>query len=425
MGFTLPKYKIDQTLLSILIVFLVCLVLSEPFRLSLPFIDNTRKLILPISIMILVMSLVDYPSRVRVLDLIRSRLGFLLILWVISLCISLVFSYGINSLNYLTYHLLSVISFLSAYALSLRHKHPSKFISNTTSIVTFFVLSVSIFSMVRYLFPGQLETIPEYVYTIKSAKYMEYDQLRSRIFPAGNIDYTLAFVASSILSVSSYLQVVVILSVFTALLLSNYRGRILIGLISFMLVIFVNRSRSIRLIFLTLFITASLGVFLNETSFLTRYTFQNSKDVDTIVDRLNYSGKAMSLFLDNPLVGVGLGNYPIYSNTVRLYSASGDQNNSVSINSFENPHNFIVTMLAETGVLGTLTFLLIVSIFIYVDLYLYKNIHQTFIQISPFIISSWCLIVGSLIDWYDPHHLVYFMLIRGYIYGIYKRQVKT
>lgn len=425
MGFTLPRYKIDNRILSALFIFLICLIFSEPFSLPIPIIENSRKLIPPISIIVLSLSLIDSSSRSHLLDVLRSRLGVSLSIWALVLCVGLVVSYEIDSLNSLLYILLSITCFFSAYSFSTSHSQEKKFISNTMVVVTLYILSISFISVARYFFPIQSGPILEHFYTDKAAKYMLYDNLRTRIYPVGNIDYTLALASSSVFSSSPYFQVITVLVAFTALLLSNYRGRIMIGLISFMLTILIKKNRYLWLLLLTLIATAIFSIFLNDTNFFTRYSLQRSKDVDTIVDRLNYVDKALSLFIEKPILGVGLGNYSSYSNTVRLYSTSTDYNESVSINSYENPHNFIVTMLVETGILGVLPFLVIISFFIYIDSYLYKNLHQTFVQLSPFIISSWCLIAGSLIDWYDPHHLIYFMIVRGYIYGKYKKQTKA
>jgi O-antigen ligase len=74
--------------------------------------------------------------------------------------------------------------------------------------------------------------------------------------------------------------------------------------------------------------------------------------IDTSVElRLGAQRVALEMFLDNPFIGVGAGNYP------PLYPAYSQQLGVTAVASEFYPHNLYLQVLAETGALGLLVFL--------------------------------------------------------------------
>jgi O-antigen ligase len=84
--------------------------------------------------------------------------------------------------------------------------------------------------------------------------------------------------------------------------------------------------------------------------------FQDTHEVGQIVDtsvelRLGAQRVALEMFLDNPFVGVGVGNYP------PLYQEYSQQLGVTAVASEFYPHNLYLQVLAETGAVGLLAFL--------------------------------------------------------------------
>jgi O-antigen ligase len=84
--------------------------------------------------------------------------------------------------------------------------------------------------------------------------------------------------------------------------------------------------------------------------------FQNTHEVGQVVDasvelRLGAQRVALEMFLDNPFIGVGAGNYP------PLYPAYSKQLGVPAVASEFYPHNLYLQVLAETGAVGLLAFL--------------------------------------------------------------------
>lgn len=424
MEFASLKYWSRYRLLILSYLALIGFIFMEPIRLWLPILDNTRKMIPLLSLVIFFFTITTDPLKMSLIIFARSRLMILFLFWAIGLSVGLMLSPKIASLNYLVYFSCSIICFVSAYSFSrtMPTLKIKRFASHVTSTVSVLIIATSIISLTRYIIPSTAGLFIKILFSSKSVDYMEYDLLRNRIFPISNLDYPLAFLASYISSFNPYFQFPLVIISLIALFLSSYRGRIIIGLISFSIVAFSGSLIRKRLIILMIALAVLVSIFMNNVNFLARYSLSRPKDVRTIVDRFNYIKKAMDVFEMKPIVGVGLGNYLEYSSTVRLYSSNEASNRVESIPSYENPHNLLVTMLAETGVLGTLPFILLIIIFIFVDINIYSHNRKIFLILLPFVFSSWCFIGGSLVDWYDPHHLVYFMIARGFILGIYDKK---
>jgi O-antigen ligase len=84
--------------------------------------------------------------------------------------------------------------------------------------------------------------------------------------------------------------------------------------------------------------------------------FQDTHEVGQVVDtsvelRLGAQRVALEMFLDNPFVGVGAGNYP------PLYQAYSEQLGVTAVASEFYPHNLYLQVLAETGAVGLVAFL--------------------------------------------------------------------
>jgi putative inorganic carbon (HCO3(-)) transporter len=84
--------------------------------------------------------------------------------------------------------------------------------------------------------------------------------------------------------------------------------------------------------------------------------FQDTHEVGQVVDtsvelRLGAQRVAVEMFLDNPFIGVGAGNYP------PLYQPYSQRLGVTAVASEFYPHNLYLQVLAETGAVGLVAFL--------------------------------------------------------------------
>jgi len=172
-------------------------------------------------------------------------------------------------------------------------------------------------------------------------------------------------------------RVLFILGLYTILLLSARASYISIfGIIFFIILVFSIRDfkqqkflllrQKAPLILLLFFsvITASTLILGkdNNASITERITTINTEDTSTN-QRLRYYGHALTHFKNNPLIGVGLGNW-------KIKSIEYDRLNMQSYIVPYHVHNDFLQIATETGIIG---FLLYLSIFIYIGINCFKN----------------------------------------------------
>jgi O-antigen ligase len=118
---------------------------------------------------------------------------------------------------------------------------------------------------------------------------------------------------------------------------------------------------------------------------------------------------------DNSLIGVGLGNY--FDNlpnnmktTTTIIQNEAKWNRSV----ITNPHNIFFTTLSETGILGLLSFTILIGYFLYRDLLAFMqrktNLHKILM------LCFWGLFIFSIINPATVlQYLIMFWLLRALI----------
>ncbi len=139
---------------------------------------------------------------------------------------------------------------------------------------------------------------------------------------------------------------------------------------------FINKTiifkvKHFLIVFTVLLITLISNLFLAEKNkdVLTRAsTISLSTQDGSINQRLRYYNQGLNHFINNPIIGVGVGNW-------KLKSIDYDKND---INGFIVPyhaHNDLVQLLAELGILGALTYLFFIYFSIYklFDFKIFKN----------------------------------------------------
>lgn len=100
-------------------------------------------------------------------------------------------------------------------------------------------------------------------------------------------------------------------------------------------------------------LVAGIAIFMLQTNLLDDIGLDSGGDGgDSTVVRLLMIQNALSLIYDNPLWGVGYGNYALYA--LQLVQLSGGEEVEVT-----SPHNAFILIAAETGVVGLIAFALL------------------------------------------------------------------
>lgn len=172
------------------------------------------------------------------------------------------------------------------------------------------------------------------------------------------IIFTSSVALNFIGSRASFVSIIFIIFFFTfVLLLEGYRNKNLIKSLRHNIIPILS---SIILAFI------STSLFLgkdNSSSFLNRVQTINIENQSTSL-RITYYKQAIDQFINNPIIGVGLGNW-------KVKSIDYDNLNMINYTVQYHTHNDILQFMAELGIFGAFTYL---AIFISSFLYCKKNL---------------------------------------------------
>lgn len=177
-----------------------------------------------------------------------------------------------------------------------------------------------------------------------------------------------------------------ILIMFSALILTLSRGGIVaLGIALVFLLSRILRPKTFLPIFFTMILVGTI-LFLNP---LTSVLFERLATFETsfsYMTRVNFYKDVWQMFLDNPVVGVGIGNLGYHSTFVIVAHSSA--------------HNIILGLLGETGIPGALLF---ISLLIYIVFYFVKSFsneknHSTKILLWSFLSSIVGVYIHSMME---------------------------
>lgn len=200
-----------------------------------------------------------------------------------------------------------------------------------------------------------------------------------------------------------------------------------LGVLAFLLTIIFfinkNKSSSFKLTTIIFFITLIIV-----SGFSQSYLYQNSKDKINVEERIanvfdessNYRlelwSDAVKMLKDNPLFGVGIGNYKIKSLEYgkRLLS------------DYEVPyhaHNDFLHIFSEIGYIGGFLYLLFFAIPFYLLVFKKKNIKEGNLNLAIFLLLSFVAIcIDSFFNFprYRPYSLINLIVILSLFYNCFK-----
>lgn len=204
--------------------------------------------------------------------------------------------------------------------------------------------------------------------------------------------------------------------------LSNYRILLGVSLFGFLFSIFLFKTfikHKVFILIFALFLTYYFGSFIanRETGFsvVNRVLIEREEDIKSIQSRFYFWDKAVEMGRSSSFFGIGLGNY--YDNLSPKYivklSFFDPKNNLMKVTAI-NPHNIFFSVFAETGLVGLLALICLLTVFIFFDIRLLKKNHPLG---NSLIVSFWALFMFSLVGpTFDLQYQTLYWLLRGLIY---------
>jgi hypothetical protein len=209
-----------------------------------------------------------------------------------------------------------------------------------------------------------------------------------------------------------YFSFLAISNIFLAIA-SNFRSRLvsLIFIISsysyviysnFLKKTYVFKKALLLIVILCLVLFAILKIGLGVSNYLYSYNIldrlslsNQSGDLITVKFRIRAALNSLILFKSSPFFGVGLGNY--FDKQVFRQINSGisligqNYKKNYALGAAFLPHNIIFQTLAETGLLGLISYLMLIIYFFIKDFKRIKLANRT--DLIPYIVSSWTIFI--------------------------------
>ncbi len=203
----------------------------------------------------------------------------------------------------------------------------------------------------------------------------EFSFIRSGTFQEGNFLGLYLLLSTAIAIYARRIMIAIFLTVAIILTFSTVS---LIGIISFWFLFYWDKisklALSLRLAYIAVYSSLIFLVFitLNDNAYIKTVLIEkliggtNDSSALSKYDRLNQSVTGINMFVDNPIVGVGLSQYGYYYKKYQYTDKFDNLHQDKMI-----PNNIYVELLSELGILGFVVFML----FLY-SIYLRSRIHS-------------------------------------------------
>lgn len=347
--------------------------------------------------------------------------------------LSLIFSPNIHSLIGLRFQSIATLSFF-AVRLTKASAAQKRWFLYVLGGLTLFIALVSILYL---LFPTLLGYIAYTYFSGKEGYGLVIDYQRGRLLPWGTIILSVPAVYAALVLLAQlryryqrHLEVVSFLVLTLAMVISNFRWMFLcfifISFLFFRLMAFWRTHYFKYIVYgmILFFGAAILGLVLAKTllgyNLMDRFLLHNpDRDVAHTVGRLYLYSLGLDLFRANMLTGIGTGNYlyfvepQVYTQYFNIF----DQEQRILVPLAS--HNELITILAETGIIGTLLFIAFIyfSLKKSVALMLRARHHPLHgadrALLATIVCSFTAYILFGLFENINPNNLIYLFILSG------------
>lgn len=273
------------------------------------------------------------------------------------------------------------------------------------------------FQLLTYFFPSFVTAVLSPFFYDKYWQYFSFQTDRNRFF-GDSFDETLIPLLFSYLAVSKKMPgritaILLIAAIVFITYISSWRTKAIILVVMMVWAYFtLNKIRYKPVLIVAIFASALLAnaISLSTTGFnvYDRFLFDDTVQTQTIAGRFDYWKEATEVGMENPLLGVGLGNYfdhlPQQSKNQKMRSIL---DRTIVI---DDPHDIFFSTFAASGLFGLLSLMAMLAYFVYYDA---KHFHT---PRKNFIIMSWGLFIFALLNPFQyAGFLYYFWFLRGVI----------
>jgi len=388
-----------------------------------------------ISILILVLIIFLYKKEQCKIQIKFQLIDFFVYGFIIANAVSLLCSQYIFDIT--NFRLL--LSASIQYAALRFFKFTEREIQTSIHIIGVTTVIVAMISLFQIIFREQAIIIAKNFLFGDAAYSIASDLERGRGVQWGNIVITFPFFICSAMMVRKKKgilnQIYILLGIFLipfSFIASNFRGLALcffVGSITYVYFIFRFRFLSLKKIIplvASLCIAISIGIML--TSFVFHYSLidrfllkEQDRDVKFTFGRVFLYEQALSAFSASPVFGIGTGNYRYDVDRIRVVSYYNVINGETGVKETEkepvSSHNDILTILAETGLFGLVSYLGILYVVIK-KLYVFlcsgvANSENKKLVSLAFVLSILMLLCSGLFENTVSNNVVYLFFLYG------------
>jgi O-antigen ligase len=401
------------------------LILLGPITLFSPFVDDSR--IVGMSLLAAGVSLIILFSDKKnsIFSLLLSNSLAPLWIFVLSVLVSAVLSPPAFEKDQLLAVGAGAVAFYFGFFILAASNNISRELQLFHRVIIIVSVLVSLASVSTLLFQTDSLPIFQQLLTQKGYAKLVYEYRRGRIYPLSSPDVLLVFTLNVLMTarVTFFTGVIAALPFFLmmlTLMTDNFRSRILAGL--FGIACFLWLRRSSHFVFLTasiILIALLISVIALPTNPVKRFSLLEKDDYDSLTERVESIRRSLEVATINPLFGVGSGNLRLYAEPTESDVLNFD-GRTILYEAYQHPHNQLLLMFAETGIVGLAAYLLLLTSFLKTDYLLLHSPQRENGNLVAFIVSSWVFMLGSFLDWYSIGSTIFFFLIRGCILGCSK-----
>lgn len=379
---------------------------------------------------LLVLLFYDHKSR-KGKKLILTDIDIAIGLFVIFQAVSLLFSPEIYQSTTFRLLIIAVIQYAVFRLISFSSKEMKTFIVGlaTTSVL------LSIISVFQITFRQQAIAVAKQYFFGDAAYGLVWELSRGRAPHWGNLTISFPFLFSGIIlllkkpSIRSPLFIGAVLLLFFVFLISNFRwltACFIIGSTLYISLSFNVKQIPFRFFIQTLLLTAGivvLALVLSETTFhynlVDRLFMRDTeRDVNQALGRLYLYNQAIQVFTRSPILGIGLGNYPLVVEPIigLEYAVPLEFKFSEISRQPISSHNELLTVLAEGGLISFMVFL-------YLNIAVSKRLwfvlkHKNLVfwkknVVTTMFVSLWMYFCYGMFENISPNNYIYLFFLYG------------
>lgn len=332
---------------------------------------------------------------------IHSKHFYFLSLFIICTAISVIFNENASFSEYRSYYISPLVAILLIFLFEFTKK--KILILVTLMSITLFINSIYV--IYQFCFEGIIGRLAGF-----ADGYMLLCGMNILILP---MIFTLSLSKNDI---PIYLRIFFFITIFInipAIIFENIRITwIALGIVFPLIILFSIKDKRKMILSMFILIISCFIYFQFSPMSVQRFETITSTEykVQSNYERILMWQSATNMFLDHPLIGVGIGNY--HNEYINKYRSSLSREN------LWHPHNVLLSILSQTGIIGGLSYIALFFYLYYKSIIDYKKIKNYISLTYIFTLTAFC--INGLTDCnFVGHNLKEITYMFYFITGIY------